>query len=43
MGQAEYTALQRAASNGDVAALREAVRNGAQLECSDKVRPLLLR
>ena len=43
MGKAEDDALQSAAKSGDVAALREAVRNGAQLECSDKVRTLLLR
>ena len=43
MGQAEDHALQSAAGVGDVAALREAVRNGAQLECKDWVRPPLLR
>ena len=42
MGKAEDDALQRAAQSGDVAALREAVRKGAQLECKDGVRPLIL-
>ena len=43
MGKEEDDALQRAARSGDVAALREAVRKGAQLECKDAVRLLILR
>ena len=40
MGKAEDDALHTAAICGNVAALREAVRKGAQLECRDSVRLL---
>ena len=42
MGQAEDDDLLNAAVCGNVAALREAVRKGAQLECRDSVRLLIL-
>lgn len=38
MGKAEDDALIQASSRGDVPALREALKKGAQLECKDTVR-----